>query len=312
MTMMASPIISRYKELNTPLEICMNQSEFSRRSIRKLFYGVLVLFSTQIAIAEPIHAERIISVDSNATEILLALGVGSKIIATDITSEPLLKGENIQILGYHRTLSAEALLSLQPDLIVGSDHTGPAATVNAIQQAQINFIQLDSPESVAELSRNIHRLAKSLNREATGQALIDDIQQLENAIVSKQNGSALNMVFLLDLNDRGLSQAGRDTVGNALITLLHGENVSNFNGFQTVSLESILAINPDVIIVGKRINGAPEKEQLLARYPLLKNTAAGQAQRIVSVDASKLIAGLSITAVNQANQLAEIIFPSAR
>jgi ABC-type hemin transport system substrate-binding protein len=45
---------------------------------------------------------------------------------------------------------------------------------------------------------------------------------------------------------------------------------------------------------------------------LLKNTAAGQAQRIVSVDASKLIAGLSITAVNQANQLAEIIFPSAR
>lgn len=290
----------------------MNQSEFSRRSIRKLFYGVLVLFSTQIAIAEPIHAERIISVDSNATEILLALGVGPKIIATDITSEPLLKGENIQILGYHRTLSAEALLSLQPDLIVGSDHTGPAATVNAIQQAQINFIQLDSPENVAELSRNIHQLAKSLNREATGQALIDDIQQLENAIVSKQNGSALNMVFLLDLNDRGLSQAGRDTVGNALITLLHGENVSNFNGFQTVSLESILAINPDVIIVGKRINGAPEKEQLLARYPLLKNTAAGQAQRIVSVDASKLIAGLSITAVNQANQLAEIIFPSAR
>ncbi|WP_439503185.1 heme/hemin ABC transporter substrate-binding protein [Methylophaga sp.] len=290
----------------------MNQSEFSRRSIRKLFYGVLVLFSTQIAIAEPIHAERIISVDSNATEILLALGVGPKIIATDITSEPLLKGENIQILGYHRTLSAEALLSLQPDLIVGSDHTGPAATVNVIQQAQINFIQLDSPESVAELSRNIHQLAKSLNREATGQALIDDIQQLENAIVSKQNGSALNMVFLLDLNDRGLSQAGRDTVGNALITLLHGENVSNFNGFQTVSLESILAITPDVIIVGKRSNGAPEKEQLLARYPLLKNTAAGQAQRIVSVDASKLIAGLSITAVNQANQLAEIIFPSAR
>ena len=71
-------------------------------------------------------------------------------------------------------------------------------------------------------------------------------------------------------------------------------------------------MNPDVIMVGKRSNGAPETEQLLSRYSLLKNTSAGKAQRIITVDASKLIAGLSITAVQQANQLAEIIYSSAR
>lgn len=290
----------------------MYQSVFFPRSMRKLFYGVLLLISSQIAVAEPINAERIISVDSNATEILLALGVGSHIIAADITSEPLLNGHNIEQLGYHRTLSAEAILSLQPDMIIGSDHTGPASTLKAIQNAQINFIQLNNPESIADLSSNIQRLAKAMGREKIGQQLIDDIQRMETSIISHLNGSALKMVFLLDLNDRGLSQAGRDTVGNALINVLDGRNISEFNGYQSVSLESILTMNPDVIMVGRRSNGAPEMKQLLTRYPLLKNTSAGQTKRIISIDASKLIAGLSITAVQQANQLAAIIYSSAR
>lgn len=290
----------------------MSQSKFFRLNTRKLFYGVLLLLTAQITVAEPVHAERIISVDSNATEILLALGVGSKIIATDITSEPLLTRQNVKQLGYHRALSAEAILSLQPDLIVGSDHTGPAPTVKAIQNAQINFIQLNSPQTIADLRSNIQHLAKALDREKTGQQLIDDIQRMETAITDHLNGSNLKMVFLLDLNDRGLSQAGFDTVGHALINVLDGQNISEFNGYQSVSLESILAMNPDVIMVGRRGNGAPETEQLLTRYPLLKNTSAGQTKRIVSIDASKLIAGLSITAVQQADQLATIIYSSAK
>ena len=67
----------------------MSQSKFSRLNTRKLFYGVILLLTAQITVAEPVHAEKIISVDSNATEILLALDIGSKIIATDITSVAL-------------------------------------------------------------------------------------------------------------------------------------------------------------------------------------------------------------------------------
>ena len=290
----------------------MSQSKFSRLNTRKLFYGVILLLTAQITVAEPVHAEKIISVDSNATEILLALDIGSKIIATDITSEPLFTSQNVKQLGYHRALSAEAILSLQPDLIVGSDHTGPPSTVKAIQNAQINFIQLNSPQTIADLRSNIQHLAKALDREKTGQQLIDDIQRMETAINDHVKESNLKMVFLLDLNDRGLSQAGRDTVGHALINVFDGQNISEFNGYQSVSLESILAMNPDVILVGSRSNGAPEPEQLLSRHPLLKNTAAGKTRRIISIDASKLIAGLSISAVKQADQLAAIIYSSAR
>lgn len=289
----------------------MFSAVFSRLAIRKLFYAMWWLSMGQMVMAEPFEARRIISVDSNATEILQALGVGPQIIAADITSEPLLQGQTIQQLGYHRALSAEAILSLQPDVIVGSDHTGPEATLKAIKRSPIHFIQLHSPENIADLKRNIGLLARQLGRERSGQQLIEDLQKLENALPKHTNRPELKMVFLLDLNDRGLSQAGRDTVGNALISLLNGENISTFNGYQSVSLESILAMDPDVILLGKRSNGKPVTNEFLARYPLLNNTSAGLSNLIISMDAGKLIAGLSITAVEQAADLAKRIYPAS-
>lgn len=283
-------------------------SAFSRNTLRHALCGLLWLLSGTFALAGAADSLRIISVDSNATEILQALGASQQIIAADITSEPLLAGQKISVLGYHRALSAEAILALQPTLIVGSDHTGPAATVSAIENAGINFIRLDSPKRIAELVDNIALLAETLERQAAGDKLIAEIQQIQDSINSRLDDTVFTMVFLLDLNDRGLSQGGQGTVGNDLITVLNGVNASQFSGYQTVSLESILAINPDVILVGKRSNGAPPVNDLLERYPLLKHTPAGEHQRIISVDASALIAGLSINAVTQAQHLAEKIY----
>lgn len=287
----------------------MALSALSHNTLRHVLCGFLCLLSSYSAQAQPVDAHRIISVDSNATEILQALGVSQQIIAADITSEPLLAGQKVSNLGYHRTLSAEAILALQPTLIVGSDHTGPAATVRAIENAGLNFIRLDSPKQTDDLIANIAQLADTLDRQAAGEKLIAQVQQIQDAINKRLDDTMFNMVFLLDLNDKGLSQGGKGTVGNDLITVLNGVNASQFNGYQTVSLESLLAINPDVILVGKRSNGAPPVEDLVARYPLLKHTPAGAHQRIISVDASALIAGLSVNAVTQAQHLAEKIYP---
>lgn len=281
---------------------------FSRSTLVSALCGLLWLINGNLAFAQSADSLRIISVDSNATEILQALGVGQQIVAADITSEPLLAGQKVDNLGYHRALSAEALLALQPDLIVGSDHTGPPATVRAIENAGLNLIRLDSPKRIADLIDNIALLADTLDRQAAGEKLIAEIQQIKHSINNRLDDTVLKMVFLLDLNDRGLSQGGQGTVGNDLITVLNGVNASQFSGYQTVSLESILAINPDVILVGKRSNGAPPVNDLLERYPLLKHTPAGEHQRIISVDASALIAGLSINAVTQAQHLAEKIY----
>lgn len=64
--------------------------------------------------------ERIISAGSAVTEIIEALGAQDQLVAIDVTSEQP-KGRALPVVGYHRQLSTEGLMALQPSLLIGSD-----------------------------------------------------------------------------------------------------------------------------------------------------------------------------------------------
>ena len=71
-----------------------------------LCFFAVTLCAMAYSEALPKTAERIASVDANATEILLNLGLESQLVAVDMTSQSLLGNPNIEDLGYHRALSA--------------------------------------------------------------------------------------------------------------------------------------------------------------------------------------------------------------
>ncbi|MEM6555336.1 MAG: ABC transporter substrate-binding protein, partial [Pseudomonadota bacterium] len=70
--------------------------------------------------------DRIVSVGGDVTEIIYALGEGDRIAATDSTSVYPLKALATPKVGYVRNLSAEGVLSVEPDLILISGAAGPA------------------------------------------------------------------------------------------------------------------------------------------------------------------------------------------
>lgn len=267
---------------------------------------ILLVFLLPLrAQAEP--NQRIVSVDSNATEVLMALGLSERIVAADVTSQSLLSAE-VPDLGYHRALSAEGILDSNPDWVVGSDHMGPEETLNLLKKAPLKLVQLDSPHTLDELQANIAELGRLLQREQQAASLMADIEQrrmqLPSNVAQKQQ-----MVFLLDLGDRGLSQAGKGTTADALITLLGGENVSQFGGYKSLSVEALLAINPDVILLGQRADGELDVDVIQKRHPLLSKTRAGKNGHIVGVNAGKLIAGISLGALDEALAIADKLTP---
>ncbi|WP_417511823.1 heme/hemin ABC transporter substrate-binding protein [Methylophaga sp.] len=250
---------------------------------------------------------RLVSVDGNATEILLNLGLEEHIVAADLTSQPLLS-QPVENLGYHRTLSAEGLLQLHPDLVIGSNHMGPSPTIAALKKAHIPLLQLDSPTTLEQLETNITLLAARLNAESSAQKLIEQLQIRQSALLEKQPAHKPTVVFLLDIGERGLSQAGSDTTGDALIKLLGGKNISQFSGYKSISVEALLAINPDIILVGSRSDTLDSANKLLNRQPLLQHSQAAKNNQIVSVNAATLIAGLSIGALAEAERLTDKLY----
>lgn len=272
----------------------------------KIWFTIMVVNMTLMTTAWATDSvERIVSVDGNATEILVALDMTPNIVAADVTSQGLINDDKLLNLGYHRTLSAEGVLATRPDLVIGSDHMGPDNVIHIIEQASIELIRLVSPTNVEQLIDNVQIVGRRLNRDDKATQLIEQINLKANHIRQNATQKQLSMMFLLDMGGKGLSQAGAGTTADALISLLGGLNVSEFTSYKPVSVEAILAQQPDVILIGQRSELRVDTQTLLTHYPLLKGTKAADNNALISVNAANLIAGISLGALNEAERLSE-------
>ncbi|MDD1829549.1 ABC transporter substrate-binding protein, partial [Photobacterium sp. ZSDE20] len=77
-----------------------------------------------VAMAKDVEQPRIISAGSAVTELVLALGAEEQLVGIDVTSR-FPQSDNLPKIGYHRNLSAEGLLALEPTTLIGSDEMGP-------------------------------------------------------------------------------------------------------------------------------------------------------------------------------------------
>ena len=267
---------------------------------------MFILFSNPLIANENIPS-RIISLNSNVSEILTSLELEAAVVASDVTSQTVFNNPRIQNLGYHRALSTEGVLAMQADIVIGSSHMGPESTLSTLQKANLNIIKLDDPHTVEALKNQVEQIGMLLHKTQMAELINQKIDEKTNAIQTLTKNNPQTMIFLLNMGQSGLSMAGKNTTGESLIQLLNGVSSANHNGYKPISNESILAINPDVILIGQRSDQNLTKEELIQQFPILANTHAGERDQIISVDASKMIAGISIGLLDEAEHIAHAL-----
>lgn len=278
----------------------MIKHAFNSPAITSLAAALLISLNASLANSEP---QRLISTDAGATELIFSLGLEKSLVAVDVTSQLPKDHQPLPNIGYHRNLSAEGLLSLEPTTVIGSEFMGPPPVVSALQQARVQLVRLPSAKTSAQLRSNIDELAAALQQNERGKALIKHLDQQLSALHDLPL-KGQKIAFLLSVDTAKLRLAGTGSSGVALINLLAGNSVAEFNNYQTVSAESLMAMQPDIILVaGKNISTAVD--ELLAANPILLHSPAGLNQRIIAVNGSTLVAGLSVAAVDEALRLAK-------
>lgn len=104
--------------------------------------------------------------------------------------------------------------------------------------------------------------------------------------------------------------AGSNTVGDWLIKQAGGENLALHQGFKALSSESMLALNPQLIIVADRHNqGLAALESMLLNAPALRHTDAVQNRRVIAIDPTLLVGGLGPRIPEQVAQLIAAFYP---
>ena len=257
-----------------------------------------ILLAPSAAAAGEGRLERIISTDAGATEILLELGLGERLVAVDSTSQLPEGLGNVPRLGYHRALAAEGLLAQAPQLVVGSEHMGPPHVVATLERANVPILLLDSAHSLSGLRQNIEILGRTLDAQDRSRQLLAALGEQERAL-NERPGAQLAAVFLLAGEGGKLRMAGAHTGGAAFIELLGARNLAEYPSYRSVSAEALLELAPDMLLIADTQNLGIGP--VLDKQPLLKYGTAVQSGQVYAVDANALVAGISLAAVAEAS-----------
>ncbi|NBB80730.1 MAG: ABC transporter substrate-binding protein [Verrucomicrobia bacterium] len=242
---------------------------------------------------------RLVTVGGAATEIVFALGAGDQVVAVDTSSTYPESVRQLPQVGYVRNLSPEGVLSMAPDLVIATGAVGPPAARKLLERVDVPLLWLPDPVGFADLRQSIRMVAARLERESAGDELLKTIKaQLATARErAKAFGSDRpRVLFLLEPPGPGAGgmAGGRDSRAAALVELAGGRNaVEDFSGFQPVSRESLLSINPDVIFIGRSSahGGGAGAAKSLLEDTTLAGVAAVQRDAVFEVPLSDLAFG---------------------
>lgn len=270
-----------------------------RWSARVLFSGTRWWTAVAVlaALAMPLSAEdvgeRLISVDAAITEIIYALGEEGRLVGIDTTSRYPEATKALPTVGYKRALSAEGIVGLAPSAVLATDEAEPPEVLTQIERAGVPVRQLPDEPTVVGLYEKIRAVAELLGRDAAGAELIARIEADLARIAGPTDAEAARprVLFLLHFGAGGGRGAGRETAADTVIRLAGGENVLHdaFTGYKPFSAEAALAAAPDVILMTEgyleELGGI---DAVLVRSGLAA-TPAGQARRVIGMDASLLL-----------------------
>ncbi len=258
---------------------------------------IAILLSVKLVISPSALAtetDKIISIGASITEMISDLGLQDNIIAVDSTSlHASAEYSSLPSVGYQRNLSAEGLLSLSPDIIIGTTDMGPDFVVNQLKDSDVELVLFDPAYSVEELKQNIKQLSGLLSQNSDSAQLIVQIEQQVQTLDQIKTATQQQKALFLLSHTRGAPRiSGSGTAADALINSLGFRNAAaEFEGYRVLSSESIIAINPEIILVLNTRASPIDKEILIKMLPGIESTDAIVDDKLSTVTGSSLSGG---------------------
>lgn len=196
---------------------------------------------------------RIVSLSKHLTEMLFALGEGSHIVATDLTSSFPDSAKLLKKVGYHRSLNAEGIAAMKPDLVIHSNDIGPVTIYDQIKKLGLNTKAFGAASTIDSCKLLLSSLGNYFNRKKQADSLI---QQLDSDLAtaasmrSKFSDSPTVMVIHFgQVINNYFVMTGRKGAADQMIQLAGGKiALYDGKGARQLSGEAVAAANPDIII----------------------------------------------------------------
>jgi iron complex transport system substrate-binding protein len=198
---------------------------------------------------------RIVCLSKHLTEMVFALGKGHDIVACDLSSTYPDSAKLLKTVGYHRALSAEGIISMDPDLVIHSNDIGPENVNPQLIKAGLKVKIFGGANTFDSAKLLLTELGKFFGEEKKADSLTKkmdaDIAKAADELKARniKDTPSVMIIHFGRANNVYFVMSGRKGVGDKMINLVGGKvTVYDAKGARQISAEAVAIANPDIII----------------------------------------------------------------
>jgi iron complex transport system substrate-binding protein len=255
--------------------------------------------------------DRVVSLAPNLTEILFALGAGSRVVGVTTYDDYPPQVNDLARVGGFIDPSLEGILALKPDLVVCVPNPGGRDRLDALARMGIPVLVLPS-YNLEDIFVVIEKLGNVFERQETARTLVSGMKDRIETVSLRVKKLSRPRVLLV-YGHKPVIAAGKGSFADRLLNIAGGENVLTDSAvrYPTVPIESVIRLGPDVIIDASASGTGSEmsSEEVQAVWARWKVVPAVRNKRIFIFDSAlwfrpgpRIVEGLE--------KLAQILHPT--
>ncbi len=238
--------------------------------MKKLASLVIVLAAFHPAFAGAENLPRIASINLCTDQLLMALADPKQILGlSPFSRDPSQSWDAVKAAQFRR-LSGEAedVLILKPNIVVAGDYT-KRTTRELLKDKGLRVEEFTYPRSLDEVKGQMRRMGDIVGHPDRAS---DEVAKLDAAIADARKAAAQKNYRVLVLSRRGWVTGG-DSLANSLLNAAGLKNAAGDFGFEFggfASLETIISLKPDLLLVSDNGDVAEDEGQAFLLHPALE------------------------------------------
>lgn len=249
---------------------------------------------------------RVVTFSPALTNLAFQMGLGEHVVGVT-TRCTLPSGQERKRVGDRLTVSAEAILEVQPDILMIQQNASDFAALAKISPA-IKIEHFDI-ERLSDIPAAMKRVGGLCGDAAAGERAASEFQAKLDAVASRvKDKPRPKVLFVMVMGAEQPGTGGRDSFIHDMIVAAGGEDAgARFSRWVNLDMETMMSLSPEVLVCW---TNPGEEAAVRKRWESLRSMPAVAGGRVYVVsDPNWTIP--SVTTARLTADLAEMIHPSA-
>lgn len=278
--------------------------------------GNLVLVdSTGRQVNVAAHPQRVVILNASNVDLYVAAGGGDNVVGkassqaySDAVNQATATAQDVGII---HSPNVEAIVALQPDLVIGTNVPYHQNLIPTLEKAGIP-VYINSLNSFEDIYHTLELYGRLTDHSQQAEEKINAMKSQRQELLDQSQGKTPPKSVIIFGNPESFSMATKKTFTGSLVEQLGGGNLGKGDAYIPLSMEFLAAQNPDAIFVIMMGNPQTMQEKLrtdLEANPAWAGTNAVKNNRVHILPYNLFTVNPGTQAIEAMETLADYMYP---